>query len=125
MTNYDGHDDYACPYCGGKAVDVDPIAQPDLACACSCHEQNVSRSTMIERGRLRDELAAKELGTYTPVQQVLDQAAEREEIWAMMVTLAQDVAEERQRVRCRCVGTHDEGCSVLLAQQILARLQEE
>jgi hypothetical protein len=37
---YDGHDGYACPICGGKAVDVDFDAQPELACPCFCHEQD-------------------------------------------------------------------------------------
>jgi predicted RNA-binding Zn-ribbon protein involved in translation (DUF1610 family) len=37
--DYDGHDGYACPTCGGAAVDMDPITQPDLACPCPCHLQ--------------------------------------------------------------------------------------
>ena len=34
---YDGHDGYACPVCGGRAVDVDFNAQPHNACPCPCH----------------------------------------------------------------------------------------
>jgi hypothetical protein len=40
MISYDGHDGYACPVCGGKAMDVDFEAQPDLACLCLCHAQD-------------------------------------------------------------------------------------
>jgi hypothetical protein len=117
---YDGHDGYACPFCGGTSVDVDFDAQPDLACPCPCHLQD----QQIAEGRRRDELRAQALGSYTPVEQVLDTAEEREAIWLMMAQLAEAVAQERRFVTCRCLVEHDEGCPVLLAQQILARLQE-
>jgi hypothetical protein len=45
------------------------------------------------RARTRDELAAKALGDYTPVRQVLDQAQEREELWQAMVELLERVAD--------------------------------
>jgi hypothetical protein len=76
------------------------------------------------RARARDELAAQALGDFTPVRQVLDLTAERTALWLEMVRLAQDVADERRSVTCRCVGTHEPGCPVALAQQILARLAE-
>jgi hypothetical protein len=116
---YDGHDGYACPYCNGAAVDVDFEAQPDRACLCPCHEQEnqqffLDHAARIAQARRRNEQRA----------QALDQARERTALWLEMVRLAQDVADERRSITCRCVGTHELGCPVLLARQILARLQD-
>jgi hypothetical protein len=89
------------------------------------HERlGVDEERQISKARRRDQQRADELGSYTPVEQVLDMAAEREQIWGMMVQLAQDVAQERRFVTCRCLVEHDPDCPVRLAQQIVARLQE-
>jgi hypothetical protein len=126
---YDGHDGYACPFCNGTAVDVDFEAQPDRACLCPCHEQDnaqffLDHAARSAEARCRDEQRAEALGSYKPVRQVLDLTAERTALWLEMVRLAQDVADERRYVTCRCVWTHEPGCPVVLAQKILARLQE-
>jgi hypothetical protein len=84
-----------------------------------------NEAQQISDARARDRQRAEALGDFTPVRQTLDLAREREEIWLMMVQLAEAVAQERRYVRCRCVVEHDPDCPVLLAQQIVARLHEE
>ena len=95
-TQYDGHDGYACPFCGGKAVDVDFEAQPDRACLCPCHEQDnaqffLDHATRSAAARRRDEQRAEALGTYTPVEQTLASAEERAEIWRQVVEFLERV----------------------------------
>jgi hypothetical protein len=47
----------------------------------------------VAEARRRDEERAQALGAYTPVQQVLDTTAEREDLWRQMVELLERVAE--------------------------------